>query len=472
MNKSITKNYIYNLVYQILVIIMPIITTPYLARTLGSESTGIYSYTISIVTYFILFGSLGLDMYGRREIAFVQDDIKKRSKIFFELLILRVITMSLSMLLFFFTYGMHTEYSLYYRILLLEMIANCIDISWFFQGMENFKSTAIRNIIVKILSVICIFLFVKSPEDVSKYLLIYVFTTLLGNVSLWLGIKKYLTKVDIKSLEILKQLKPTIALFIPQVAIQIYTVLDKTMIGSITNNMSEVGFYEQAQKIVKVLLTIITSLGTVMVPRIAQCYVNGETDKIKIYMNKTFMFVYMLSFPLIFGIIAVASKFVPMFFGQGYAEVIPLMQILSLIILFIGLSNVTGSQYLIATKKQKQFTVSVICGAVCNLILNFILIRYFKSLGATISTVISELCVTLVQFYYIRDNFKTLDIIKLAKNYFIASVIMFIVVSVIALFITSNVIEIFTQAIVRSNSIFCNTIYYERRFANRFIKKI
>ena len=141
MSKSITKNYIYNLVYQILIIIMPIITTPYLARTLGAEGTGTYSYTISIVTYFILFGSLGLALYGQREIAYVQEDVKKRSKIFFELVILRFFTMSISMVLFYFSLGRNGDYAVYYRILLLEMLANSIDISWFFQGIENFKKT-------------------------------------------------------------------------------------------------------------------------------------------------------------------------------------------------------------------------------------------------------------------------------------------------------------------------------------------
>lgn len=380
MNKSITKNYIYNLIYQILIILMPIITTPYLARTLGAESTGVYSYTISIVTYFILFGSLGLAMYGQREIAFLQDDVKKRSKVFYELLLLRFITMTISMILFYFIYGRQGEYSIYYRILLIEMIANALDISWFFQGIENFKKTAIRNIIIKIISVICIFHFIKVPSDISKYLFIYVLTTLLGNVSLWIDIQKYIVKVPLKSLEILKQIRPTLALFVPQIAIQVYTVLDKTMIGSITNNMSEVGFYEQTQKIVKILLTIITSLGTVMMPRIAKCYVDGNVEQIKSYMYKTFKFVYMLAFPLIFGLIAVTDRFVPLFFGQGYDEVKILMKVLCFIILFIGMSNVIGSQYLISTKKQKQFTISVVCGAIVNLIFNLILIRQYQAL--------------------------------------------------------------------------------------------
>jgi O-antigen/teichoic acid export membrane protein len=428
--------------------IMPIITTPYLARTLGATGTGTYSYTISIVTYFILFGSLGLAMYGQREIAYVQEDVKKRSKIFYELVILRFITMSISMILFYIVYGRTGEYAIYYRILLLEMLANCIDISWFFQGIENFKKTATRNIIVKIMSVISIFLFIKNENDVVKYLLIYVLTTLIGNVTLWIGVKKYITKINIKELKVFSQLKPTIELFIPQVAIQIYTVLDKTMLGSILGDMAEVGYYEQTQKIVKILLTIITSLGTVMMPRIAKCYADGEHKQIQNYMNKTFRFVYMLAFPLIFGIIAVSDNFVPLFFGEGYDKVKLLMKVMSLIILFIGLSNIIGSQYLLSTKKQRQFTISVACGAIVNAIFNFILIRYFESLGAVIATVIAELTVTLMQFYFIREEFNIVDIIKLSRNYFISALIMFVITIIIDIIIKSDIKGIVLQVLI------------------------
>lgn len=447
MSKSITKNYIYNLVYQILIIIMPIITTPYLARTLGAEGTGTYSYTISIVTYFILFGSLGLALYGQREIAYVQEDVKKRSKIFFELVILRFFTMSISMVLFYFSLGRNGDYAVYYRILLLEMLANSIDISWFFQGIENFKKTATRNIIVKILSVISIFIFIKSENDVAKYLLIYVLTTLLGNVSLWIGIKRYITKINIKELKIFRQLKPTIQLFIPQIAIQVYTVLDKTMIGSITGDMAEVGYYEQTQKIVKILLTIITSLGTVMMPRIAKCFAEGKIEQIKNYMNKSFRFVYMLAFPLVFGIIAVSNNFVPLFFGQGYEKVKILMKIMSFIILFVGLSNIIGSQYLLSTKNQKQYTLSVIFGALVNVIFNSILIRFYQSIGAVIATVIAECVVTSVQFFFIRREFNIWKIIKLSKNYLISALIMFVMTIIIDIIVKSNMLGIILQVV-------------------------
>ena len=301
--KSITKNYIYNVAYQILITILPLITTPYVSRVLNAEAIGIYSYTISITTYFILFGSLGVALYGQREIAYYQTDKMKRSKIFWEINILRFVTMTIAMVIYYFIYVRQGEYKIYYEILLIELLANCLDISWFFRGIEEFKKTVVRNTIVKLISVALIFTLVKSVDDLYKYFIIYVLSTAIGNISLWLYLPKYIEKVKINELNILKHLKPTIILFIPQIAVQIYTVLDKTMIGMIVSDKAEVGYYEQSQKIIKLLLSIITSLGTVMLPRMAATFANGDNDKMKEYMKKSFNFVFLLAFPMIIPVI-------------------------------------------------------------------------------------------------------------------------------------------------------------------------
>lgn len=286
--KNIAKNYIYNLIYQILAIIIPLITTPYLSRILGAENIGIYSFTLSITTYYILFGSLGVAMYGQREIAYVQDNIDKRSKTFYEIFIMKAITLLLSLFVFYFTFCLNGEYSIYYKILMLEIIANIVDISWYFQGIEEFKKTVLRNIIVKLISVACIFLFVKNQSDLNIYFVIYVLSTFLGNITLWFYLPQHLKKIKFRELKIKKHIKPALMLFIPQIATQIYTVLDKTMIGAIISDKSEVGYYEQTQKIIKLLLTLATSLGVVMMPRIASTYAKKDMKKVKEYMNKSF----------------------------------------------------------------------------------------------------------------------------------------------------------------------------------------
>lgn len=446
--KSVKKNYIYNLMYQILVMIIPLITTPYLSRVLGAENIGIYSYTLSITMYFILFGSLGIAMYGQREIAYVQDDKEKRSKAFYEIFIVRIITLSISLLIFYITFCLKGEYSTYYKILILEIIANMVDISWYFQGLEEFKKTVVRNTIVKLVSVVCIFSLVKNNSDLNKYFAIYVLSNVIGNLSLWIYLPKYTSKVKMKNLKILRHLKPTVMLFIPQIATQVYTVLDKTMIGTMIADKSEVGYYEQAQKIIKLLMTIATSLGTVMMPRIAATYSKGDKEKVREYMNTSFSFIMLLAFPLMFGIISVANKFVPLFYGSGYEKVVPLMCVISPIIVFIGLSNVIGTQYLLPTKQQSKYTFSVVIGALVNFILNIVLIKKYASIGASIATVIAEFCVTLTQFILIRNSIKFKNVLSMIYKYVIASVIMFMVSMTIGNYISSNILSIFVQVVI------------------------
>lgn len=452
--KNIAKNYLYNLGYQILALVLPLITTPYLSRVLGAENIGIYSYTLSITTYFILFGSLGVSMYGQREIAYVQDDLKKRSCAFFEIFIMKCITLSISLGLFYLSFCLDGQYHLYYLILILEIIANIVDISWYFQGLEEFKKTVIRNSLVKLISVVCIFLFVKSSNDLSKYFVIYVLSTFLGNLSLWMYMPRYVKIQKVKSLNIKRHIKPALMLFIPQIATQVYTVLDKTMIGAIVSNKSEVGYYEQAQKIVKLLLTLATSLGTVMMPRIASTFARGNRKKVKEYMNKSFAFIMMIAMPLTFGIISTARNFVPLFYGPGYEKVTPLLCVISPIIILIGLSNVTGTQYLLPTKQQNKYTISVIIGATINFILNFILIKKYASLGASIATVFAEFSVTLVQFILIRKEIKIGDIIKLTYKYLISSIIMFYISMLVSHFIINNLLSILAQVAISIISYF------------------
>lgn len=448
MKKSLKKNYLYNLSYQILILLLPLITTPYISRILGATNIGIYSYTLSIVTYFTMFGSLGIALYGQREIAYNQDNKLNYSKVFTEIFLLRLITMSISIILFcIFFINKNNDYNIYFTILVFELVATIVDISWFFQGLEEFKKTVLRNLIIKLISVICIFIFVKTKNDLKLYFIIYVLSNFIGNISLWFYLPKYLVKFKIGEINIFRHLRPTISLFIPQIAIQIYTVLDKTMIGTIIVDKSEVGYYDQAQKIIKMLLTLVTSLGIVMLPRIANSHAKGNNEDIINYMKKSFSVSLMISLPLIFGIIVVSDNFVPLFFGDGYSKVSVLMKVISPILLFIGLSNVIGQQFLLPTKKQKEYTISVIIGACINLILNIFLIHKMGALGASIATVLAEFSVTFIQFVFVKDIFKPIDVFKLSFNYLIASLCMFAFCFLIGMCIKNSVICLFLQII-------------------------
>lgn len=463
----------YNLIYQILIIVLPLITTPYISRVLGAENIGIYSYTISVATYFILFGSLGIATYGQREIAYIQDDKKKYSKTFWEILTFRFITLLISMVIFYIVFvNGNNDYRIYYGILLLEIIANCFDISWFFQGLEEFKKTVLRNIVVKLISIACIFAFVKTANDLKIYMWIYVLSTLIGNISLWWYLPKYINKEKFKNLKILRHLKPTIGLFIPQIAMQIYTVLDKVMIGSIISDKSIVGYYEQGQKIVKLFLAIITSMGTVMVPRIANIFATGNKESIYNHLENSFKFVYVISLPMIFGLMLVSNNFVPLFFGEGYEQVATLICIISPILLMIGLSNVIGTQYLLPTKRQKEFTISVTIGAIVNLLLNFILIKKYGAIGASISTVIAETIVTIIQFRYVRKDIDIKKVLTSSYKYIVATLIMFLVCYPIGFIANGNFQNLMVKMIVGIVVYFGVLIFMKDEFVMLGINKI
>ena len=448
MDKKVVKNYLYNLSYQLLLIILPIITTPYVSRVLGAKGVGTYSYTNSITQYFILLGCIGLNLYGQREIAYYQNDIKKRNRTFFELLFLRFITLTISIIIFYFTKVSHSKYSYIFIIQVLDIISSIFDISWFFQVIEDFQKTVLRNFVVRIICVSLIFIFVKSPNDLQLYVLCYSGTLLLGNLSLWLYMPKYVSKSDIKNINIKRHIQPAVMLFLPQIATTIYTLLDKTMIGFITNDTSEVAYYEQSQTIIKTVMTIITSLGTAMMPRIANLFKNEKHDEIRIYMQNSIKFVLVLAIPFTFGIMAIAKGFVPWFFGSGYEKVVPNMGIIAPIIIFIGMSTVTGTQYLLPLGRQKEYTLSVVIGCIVNVCLNALLISFFKSIGAAIATFLAELIILLIQLYFVRKEFDLKIIFLQFVKYLIFGLIMYGSVKLVSNITGISIVNTFVEIVV------------------------
>ena len=439
-NKSIKKNYIYNLAYQILTIITPLITAPYLSRVLGADGVGTYSYIESVSSYFVLFATLGLTTFGQREISYVQEDRKKRSIIFWETNIIELTASLISIVIYVFFSLVHSNWELY-LVLVFNLLAVIVNISWFFQGLEDFGKIVLRNIIFKCITIIFIFTVIRSPNDLIWYLLGTSFFTFLNNATYWIKIGKYVDAPQFNQLHPTRHIKTVLSLFLPTIAIQIYTVLDKTMIGVITQNAFENGYYEQAIKISKMFLTMVTSLGAVMIPRIGYHFEKGETGQVKSYMYRGYKFVWFLGIPLCLGLALVSSNFVPWFFGPGYDKVAPLISILAFLILAIGINNVTGMQYLIPTKRQNVFTKTVIYGAITNFALNYILIPKFQSYGAAIASVIAETVIAIVQLVIVRNELSLWKVIKSGWHYYIAGGIMAIVLLLVKVHLSTSIIS-------------------------------
>lgn len=431
-NGKLIRNYIYNTMYQILVLIAPLITTPYVSRVLGVTNIGIYQYSQSIANYFVLIAAVGTTLYGQREIAYLHDKPAKRSEVFWEIEIFRLATTFICTLLYYFVFCAHGTYSEIYTILTLEVLATAFDISWFFMGMENFKLTVLRNTLIKVSGIICVFLFVKGPEDLGIYTLCVTAPLLIGNLSLWFSLKQYLVKTDLTLARLLTgikgRLRSIFILFLPQVAADVYLLLDKTMIGIFGSNIDQVGYYSQGQKIVKIILMIVTSLGTVMLPTMSSYFAKGDNAGIKRSVQTAFRFIYMLSFALMFGICAIAPRFVPVFYGEGYDPVTGLIIIISPILVIIATSNVIGKQYLLPTNQQKAYTVSIFSGACANFVLNMVLIHFWDAIGASIATVIAELAVTFTQCWYVRKQLPLRSCILSGVRYAVYGGLMFLAV--------------------------------------------
>lgn len=445
MSKSnmLIKNFVYNTLYQILLLITPLIITPYISRVIGAAGIGVYSYAQSFATYFVLIGAVGTNLYGQREIAYVQNDSVKRTEVFWEITIFRIITVFLCTIVYYLIFGLHGKYPAVYKILTLEVLAAAFDISWFFMGMENFRLTVIRNTVIKLCGIIMVFLFVKTPDDVPLYTFCLTLPVFIGNISLWFGVKKYLVKLSsLVVFEIFKHIKPIFILFLPQIATEVYTVLDKTMIGVLGSDIAQVGYYTQAQKIVKIILSLVTSLGTVMLPMMSAAFSQGKDEQIQKNIKAAFRFVLMLAMALFFGLIGIAEQFVPVFFGEGYDQVIPLIIVISPILMIIGISNVIGKQYLLPTKQQKAYTISIMTGAGINFLLNIILIPFCDAIGASIATLIAEITVTCVQIWYVRKQIPLGECFKPLGKYFVLGAVMFLVIREIGRTLPDGVISL------------------------------
>ncbi|MCH5462501.1 flippase [Lactobacillus sp. LC28-10] len=423
----VVRNYLYNASYQVFILLVPLITTPYLARVLGPTGVGINSYTNSIIQYFILFGSIGVNLYGNRQVAFVRDDRVQLTRTFYEIFFMRIVTIIIAFLAFMIFLLFVDQYQKYYWAQSLSIIAAAFDISWFFMGVENFAVTVLRNFVVKIITLISIFALVRSYADLNTYILILSISLLLGNLTLFPSLKRYIGSPKWRSMNLWRHLLPSFVLFVPQVATQVYLVLNKTMLGSMIS-VRAAGYFDQSDKMIKMVLAVVTATGTVMLPHVANAFAHGQHEKTKQLLYKSFSFVTALSVPMTFGLMAVAPTFVPLFFTAKFNSVVPVMIVEAVVILLIAWSNAIGTQYLLPTNQTKKYTTSVVIGAVVNLIVNIPLILLWGAVGASIATVISEATVTIYQLIVVRKQVNYHNLFLDTGKYLLAGLIMFVIV--------------------------------------------
>lgn len=388
------RNLIYNISYQILAYIAPILTTPYISRVLGASNIGKYSYGYSIAYYFVLFTMLGLNNYGNRQIAKCKGEGGDVNRTFCEIYYMQLIAGSISTLCYIL-FGLFIRNQLITWLFLPYVISASLDVNWYFFGIERFDLTVIRNTIIKLLTIACIFIFVNSSNDLYVYTIILSAGYLLSQLIMWTFLLKDIKFIRIGILDIITHFKGNIILFIPIIAVSLYKIMDKIMLGYMSE-MSEEGFYESSEKVIAIPMGIVTAIGTVMLPRISTLAV-ADKKKADSYFNPMIFISMIISSSLCFGMMAIAPEFVPLFYGGGYEKCVILYDVLLPSTLFLAYSNVIRTQYLIPYEKDIIFIKSVFGGAIINLIFNSLLIPNIASVGAAIGTLLAEAFVAIYQ---------------------------------------------------------------------------
>ena len=459
---NIKKNLGLQTAYQVLSVCMPLITAPYLARKLGASQLGIFSYTSSIVAYFTMFAMLGTINYGTRCIASVKNDRDKRNEVFSSIFVLQIAVTVIVIL----AYGI---YLLFFckdneLIAVLQGIAliSCLaDINWLFFGVEDFQITVTRSIAIKLATVALILLLVKAQSDLWIYTLIMLGGTLLSNLILFLYLPRYASFVKVSASLIKKHIIPNLVLFVPLLAMSIYHTMDKTMLGALST-YEQSGFYYNSDKIVQIPLLVINGIGTVMLPRMSALLSEKKQKEADELFMTTLEGVAIVSIAIAYGIAAISNEFVPFFFGPGYDACIAITIIFTPVLLIKGFSVIVRTQYLIPMEMEKNFTKSVVGGAIVNLIMNFILIPQCGAMGAAIATVIAELVACILQFFSIRG--RGLGIKKMLVKtslYLVIGLLMIGIVRAVALIDINIVLKIIVEVITGASffSIICITFW-------------
>lgn len=431
---SMKKNLIYQTLYQVLATAMPLITAPYISRVLGAEQLGVYTYIATIANYFTVVAGLGIGTHGTRSIALNRSDIEKESKIYYQIRFIQcgvAVIVSVAYIVFVTIYV--TENEIIYWIQLIWIVNCAFDVNWFFNGIEEFKITVTKNTIIKITTLIGIFSLVHNKNDTWIYALILAGSTIVSNIVLWIKIHNYVIRVKIPIKDALRHVKPAVLLFIPYVAMTLYHQMDKSMLGSYGLYI-QLGYYSNADKIVNILIGVISGFGAVSLPRVSALLSINKKDEYLNVINKSIALIMFLCSALAFGIAAVSKEFTPIFFGKEFSECAPIVAALSMVIFFKSLATIARNQYLMPLGKDIEYMASVFSGVVINFCLNSLLIKEHGAMGAVIATLITECIVSLAQLISMNHFVNVFAPLRQSLVYLPMGVIMYLFVRLLANF--------------------------------------
>ena len=422
------KNFIYSLFYQFLTLLLPFATAPYIARTLGADLLGIYSKTHAVANYFYLFTILGVNSYGNRSIARVRDDQKLRSQTFWEIYSFQFITSGTTFLLYaVFCLLLEHENCLIYILQGVYVLSGLFEITWICNGMEEFRLTTIRSTVIKLLNLAAVFLFVHDKSDLGIYTAILSSCSIFSALTVWPFVMKHVDFVRPTWAGIKKHIKPNLVLFWPVIAVSLYNIMDKLLLGYFSTN-EEVAFYTNAERIVTIPTTLILALDHVVMPRMSNIFMKNETERAQKIMNCVMLLAMFMSAAMMFGVAGISNVFAPWFYGDDFTRCGYYILLLCPTILIKGWASALRTQFLIPTGRDRIFIISLTSGAVVNLILDLLLIPALDGVGAIAGTIAAEFTVAFLQFLMCRKDIPIKEYLKNGVAFVLIGFLMFLCV--------------------------------------------
>jgi len=393
--KKVLKNFFYQGSYQLLVMMLPIVTIPIVSRALGATGIGQYKFVVSISSYFILIAGLGLSKYAIREIALVRENRAKLSKRFWELQAFNVIFSSLALMLYFSMIATFNNRT-FYLIQGIAIFASLFDITWFFSGLEDFKKITIRNFVVKLTTFILIVVLIREQDDLALYFILQTTGALIGQLTLWLSIHKKIDFVKVTFKEIFAHFLPILSFFVARVAINLYTNVNKTVLGLLTN-MEAVGLYASALALNSIASLLINTMNVVLIPHMSHLFGKNNDEQMIHVLQKTIHIQLYFTIAATFGLITISSKLVPWFFGDGFERLTQIIPLTAPILIVQSLQMSIAAQYLIPRKEMKDYNISVVAGAIVSIVVNLLLTPFIGVYGAIIALFIGFLVICFLR---------------------------------------------------------------------------
>lgn len=448
-NNKTKRNIVYQTIYQFLILGIPLVLSPYLTRTIGSEGLGTYSYCFANANYFSIFIMMGLQVHGCRAIAACRNKEEER-RVFYSLMSFHLIISGIVIIFYIiFVMVFAKAYKAVYISLLFYLFSCVLDITWFYYGIEDFKSVVLKNTAVKIIELIFIFVFVKSEKDLILYVLIVSIALAFGSITLLpYLLKNYKLYVPTVS-DIKPHIKPLLLLTISVIAMNVYTLLDKTIIGIfVKDNNSSVAFYDYSEKIAKLPITILAVLGSVLLPKMSSLFSTNKITEMKKIVYRATIVLSCMATGACFGIAAIAKLIMPIYYGESFSICGEYLVYLSPLIIIIPFGSTVRNSYLIPSGRDKQYLISLIAGAITNVVINLLLIPSIGVLGAIIGTIAAELFACLLQFYFVRRELPVVKYFLEMIPFLIFGMIMFCIIKALNNRLNTSLITVLIDIVV------------------------